>query len=206
VFKCTIGVVRYQHPHIVRYAAENVRGNRDLMARAIIADAPGTISYATGDVLADAEVMLSAAKQSPDLLSYAAESLKADKTFVRRVATAVAPSAVLQYAAEGLGDDKDFVLECMSLAGDSFSYVSERLRGDREVFDIARQSIGDSGKSVCVCNADVCVYMHACTLYRFVHRYACDYFISGVDSLILTSLFLRFYAVVNRTSHACGCW
>jgi hypothetical protein len=130
------------------------------MTRAIVADAPGTVSVAIGDVLADAEVMLAAAKQYPDSLSYAAESLKADKDFVRRVATTVAPCAVLQYAAEGLRDDKDFVLECMSLAGDNFAGASERLRGDREVFEIARKSIGIFGKNVRFCVYSCVTYLN----------------------------------------------
>jgi Domain of unknown function (DUF4116) len=131
------------------------------MARAIAADSLGTLYLATGDVLADADVILGAAKQSSDAVNYAAESLKANKDFIRKVSAAVAPSIVLQYAAESVRDDKDVVLECVSLVGDSICYASERLRGDREVFNVARKSIGDSGEYiqyVCVCTTDdVCM-------------------------------------------------
>jgi hypothetical protein len=153
------------------------------MARAIAADSLGTLSYATGDVLADADVILGAAKQSSDAMNYAAESLKANKDFVRKVSAAVAPSIVLQYAAESVRDDKAVVLECVSLVGDSLSAASERLRGDRELFDLARKSIGDSGKYkqiniclyvfVCVCTTDDVriVYSHrdcVITLYQLL--------------------------------------
>jgi hypothetical protein len=97
-------------------------------------------------MLADPFLIYSAIKQQfPSGLSYAAESLKSDKYFVRQVTVDLAPHTAVQYASESVRDDKDLMLECVQLAGDNFGAASERLRGDRELFEAARKSIGDEG-------------------------------------------------------------
>jgi hypothetical protein len=134
-------------PGIVAFASERLQANRDLMARAIAIDATLALPYARGDeILADRDLIYSAIKQQfPSALSYAAESLKSDKYFVRQVTVELAPHTAVQHASESLRDDKDLMLECVQLAGVNLGAASERLRGDRELFEAARKSLGDDG-------------------------------------------------------------
>jgi hypothetical protein len=115
---------------MLRYASENLRGDKDFMLD-IISKYGDALKYASTDLKNDKDIVISAVSNDGNALKFASTDLKNDKEIAFSAVSNIGQS--LMYVDTNLKDDKDIVLTAVNKNGMSLIYASSRLKDDKDV-------------------------------------------------------------------------
>ena len=129
-----------------RFAAEELRGDKEIVMRAALADAGASLGgvfgrktaalkYATEELKGDREVVMKVVAQNGLALEHAVDALKGCQEIVEKAVSHC--GAALRFATEELRGNREVVMQAVSRDGAALNFATEALRGERAMMERA---------------------------------------------------------------------